>query len=331
MRAKLGLPQEPVGSRRRWRMAELRFALESVSHMSVREIAEEMGRSEKAVREMIVQRGIEGRFQDEYSLRELAEKLHVRRTRVRNWVKSGLLRRKRSGRIDEESLQSFLYSHPENIRWPVLDEDTASWISQLVEAERTRVKSPARRTDARHQSSAEAKELTMASFPIRPKPIHPRITHRLIAKRMAPALGCSNTKESVIGPFQEAKPKKLRFLWVMLGKRCCIFQKPWASPVKDRGHRLRNVSIAFDDQTEPVGECPPFNEFGNGLCEPIRRNQLRLALGEPLRISTQVDFRLPELGKLLHKGLSKLLRTTNKIGVGRDESPARRVVEERHC
>jgi hypothetical protein len=155
---KLGLPHQPVGSRRRWQMSEFRFALESVSHMSVREIAAEIGRSEKAVREMVAHLGIEGRFQDGYSIRELADKLHVSRIRVRKWIKSGSLRRKRSGRIDEESLQSFLYSHPENIRWPVLDEDTAFWISQLLEAERTRVKSLARRSDARHQSSAEAKE-----------------------------------------------------------------------------------------------------------------------------------------------------------------------------
>jgi hypothetical protein len=155
---KLGLPSQPVGSRRRWRMAEFRFALESVNHMSVKEIAEEIGRSEKAVREMVAQRGIEGRFQDGYSLRELAEKLHVRRTRVRNWVKSGLLRPKKNGRIDETSVQSFLYSHPENIRWSLLDEDTASWISQLVDTERTRSKVPAMRTVAKHQRLAEAKE-----------------------------------------------------------------------------------------------------------------------------------------------------------------------------
>ena len=72
-------------------------------------------------------------------MRELAEKLHVRRLSVQKWVEAGLLHRKRNGRIDEGSLQSFLYSHPETLKWPVFDQDTAFWVSELVEAERARV------------------------------------------------------------------------------------------------------------------------------------------------------------------------------------------------
>ena len=37
---KLGLPTERVGDRQRWTMAELRFAIESVNHLTVREIAD---------------------------------------------------------------------------------------------------------------------------------------------------------------------------------------------------------------------------------------------------------------------------------------------------
>ena len=76
---KLGLPTRTLGTRRRWTMVEFRFAIESVNHMSVREIADELGRSEKAVWDMVGQRGIPARFQDGYTMRELAEKLHVRR------------------------------------------------------------------------------------------------------------------------------------------------------------------------------------------------------------------------------------------------------------
>ena len=136
---KLGLPTRHVGSRRPWTMVEFRFAIESLNHMSVREIAEELGRSEKAVWDMVGQRGIPARFQDGYSMRELAEKLHVRRLSVQRWVKAGLLHRKRNGRIDEASLQSFLYSHPGYLKWPLFDGDTAFWISELVEAEGARV------------------------------------------------------------------------------------------------------------------------------------------------------------------------------------------------
>ena len=136
---KLGIPSRPSGSRRSWTMVEYRFAIESLNHMSVREIAEEIGRSEKAVWDMVGQRGIPARFQDGYTMRELAEKLHVRRLNVQTWVEAGLLHRKRNGRIDEGSLQSFLYGHPETLKWPRLDQDTAFWVSELVEAERARV------------------------------------------------------------------------------------------------------------------------------------------------------------------------------------------------
>ena len=136
---KLGLPSRTLDARRRWTMVELRFAIESLNHMSVREIAEEIRRSEKAVWDMVGQRGIPARFQDGYTMRELAERLHVRRQSVQQWVEAGLLHRKRNGRMDEASLQSFLYSHPEYLKWPLFDEDTAFWISELVEAERSRV------------------------------------------------------------------------------------------------------------------------------------------------------------------------------------------------
>jgi hypothetical protein len=136
---KLGLPTRPLGSRRRWTMVEFRFAIESLNHMSVREIAEEIGRSEKAVWDMVSQRGIPARFQDGYTMRELAEKPHVRRLSIQKWVEARLLHRKRNGRIDEGSLQSFFYSHPETLKWPAFDQDTAFWVSELVEAESARV------------------------------------------------------------------------------------------------------------------------------------------------------------------------------------------------
>jgi hypothetical protein len=150
---KLGLPGRPSGSRRRWTMVEYRFAIESLNHMSVREIAEEIGRSEKAVWDMVGQRGIPARFQDGCTMRELAEKLHVRRLSVQKWVEAGFLHRKRNGRIDEGSLQSFLYSHPETLKWPRFDQDTAFWVSELVEAERARVNGAEAQPRAMSQNS----------------------------------------------------------------------------------------------------------------------------------------------------------------------------------
>jgi hypothetical protein len=161
---KLGLPSRPFGARRRWTMVEFRFAIESLNHMSVREIAEEIGRSEKAVWDMVGQRGIPARFQDGYTMRELAEKLHVRRLSVQKWVEAGLLHRKRNGRIDEGYLQSFFYRHPESLKWPVFDQDTAFWVSELVEVERTRVNGAEGQTRAMPQNS-ERTRAAAASTP----------------------------------------------------------------------------------------------------------------------------------------------------------------------
>ena len=161
---KLGLPSEPAGNRRRWTMSELRFAIESVNHLSVREIADELERSEKAVWDMVGHRGIPAKFQDGYSVRELSAKLHVRRPSIRTWIKAGLLHKKRNGRIAEDSLQSFLHNHPERINWPLLDEDTTFWVSELLEAERIRVNGSGVRTRASSRSS-EVQQAAGASMP----------------------------------------------------------------------------------------------------------------------------------------------------------------------
>ena len=113
---------------------------------------------------MVGQRGIPARFQDGYTMRELAEKLHVRRLSVQKWVEAGLLHRKRNGRIDEGSLQSFFYTHPETLKWPAFDQDTAFWVSELVETERARVNGAEAQTRAMSQNS-ERMEVAEVSTP----------------------------------------------------------------------------------------------------------------------------------------------------------------------
>lgn len=153
---KLGLPMQSVSDRRPWTMADFRFAIESVNHLSVREIADELERSEKAVWDMLGHRGIPARFEDGYGVRELSTKLHIRRPSIRRWIQAGLLHKKRNGRISEDSLQCFLYSHPERVNWPLLDEDTTFWVSELLEAERTRVNGSGTRTRANSRSWEQA-------------------------------------------------------------------------------------------------------------------------------------------------------------------------------
>jgi transcriptional regulator with XRE-family HTH domain len=211
---KLGLPSRLSGSRRRWTMVEYRFAVESLNHMSVREIAEEIGRSEKAVWNMVGQRGIPARFQDGYTMRELAEKLHVRRLSVQNWVEAGLLHRKRNGRIDEGSLQSFLYSHPETLKWPRFDQDTAFWVSELVEAERARINSAEAQPRAMSQNSEKirAAEASTPAGTVSNKPgPGPSGDHESRSSQARAASPQLWKPESIFRQStQESKPKKRR-------------------------------------------------------------------------------------------------------------------------
>jgi hypothetical protein len=189
---KLGLPARPTADRRRWTMAEFRFAIESVNHISVREIATELERSEKAVWGLLEYRGIPARFESGHSVRELATKLHVRRPSIRMWIKAGLLHKKRNGRISEDSLQSFLYTHPERINWALLDEDTTYWVSELLEAERIRVSGSGLRTSANSRRSEDTLEARAsnshgtASSTLVADPCEDLVSHRDRARGASP-------------------------------------------------------------------------------------------------------------------------------------------------
>jgi predicted DNA-binding protein YlxM (UPF0122 family) len=158
----LGLPIEAVSDRRRWTMAEFRFAIESVNHVSVKEIAEDLERSEKAVWDMLTHRGIPARFQDGYSVREISTKLHIRRPSIRMWVKSGELHKKRNGRIAEDSLQSLLYNHPDSINWQLLDEEGSFWVAELIEAEKIKVNGAGTRLRANSRSAEGSREAALS-------------------------------------------------------------------------------------------------------------------------------------------------------------------------
>lgn len=188
----LGLPKEALADRRRWTMAEFRFALESVNHLSVREIADELERSVKSVWDMVGGRGIPARFQDGYSIRDISAKLHIRRPSIRAWIKAGLLHKKRNGRISEDSVQSFLHDHPERINWSLLDEDTTFWVSELLEAEKIRVTGSGTRTRANSRSSdrsqgAEASTLAgNASSTLEADPCEDPVSHNSRARGASP-------------------------------------------------------------------------------------------------------------------------------------------------
>ena len=133
-----------------------------VNHVSVKEIAGDLERTEKAVWDMLTRRGIPARFQDGYSVREISTKLHIRRPSIREWVKSGELHKKRNGRIAEDSLQSFLFNHPESINWHLLDEDASFWVEDLIEAEETKVNGVGTRSRANSRSAEGSREVAVS-------------------------------------------------------------------------------------------------------------------------------------------------------------------------
>ena len=95
-------------------------------------------------------------------MREISTKLHIRRPSIRMWVKSGELHKKRNGRIAEDSLQSFLYNHPESINWSLLDEDASFWVEELIEAEETKVNGVGTRSRANSRSVEGSREAAVS-------------------------------------------------------------------------------------------------------------------------------------------------------------------------
>src|SRR5208282_4076827 len=147
-----------------------------------------------------------------------------------------------------------------------------------------------------------------ALLPMRVNLIHPRIASRIVAERVAPALGYRNLKYLFIGPLQKAKPEKLRLSWMLLGIRGCVFHKARAALLKNRDHRVGNESLGLDDQTEPIGNCSPLDEFGDGLRKTFRRNESAFVLCKLLRSSPQVEFSLPRIGRTVHQDSQELGR-----------------------
>ena len=117
-----------------------------------------------------------------------------------------------------------------------------------------------------------------ALFPVRPELVHPGISSRIVAKRVAPALGDRNLKALFISPLKKAKPKKRRFSRMLSGVTSRVFHKTRAALLQNHGHRIRNESLGLDDQTEPIGKCSPLDELRNGLCQAVRRNKFAFVL-----------------------------------------------------
>jgi hypothetical protein len=114
-----------------WTDADVRFLLESVQHLSVKVIARELHRSEKAIWRKVGELGLSAKCEEGYTVTEIIQRLHVWHRRLKGWVANGLIKIGRNRRITERSLRSFLREHPEELKWGLFDSETVEWLLEF--------------------------------------------------------------------------------------------------------------------------------------------------------------------------------------------------------
>jgi hypothetical protein len=128
---KLGLHASHSATSAPWTDADVRFLLESVQHLSVRVIARELHRSEKAVWRKVGDLGLSAKCEEGYTVTEVIQRLHVWHRRMKGWVTNGWIKIGRNRRITERSLRSFLREHPEELKWDLFDSETVEWLLEF--------------------------------------------------------------------------------------------------------------------------------------------------------------------------------------------------------
>ena len=165
--------------------------------------------------------------------------------------KSGLVHKRETSRIAEDSLQSFLFNHPESINWHLLDEDASFWVTDLIEAEKVKVNGAGTRSRANSRSVEGSREAAVsmpddsASNAPEADPSADLVCRTPITERMAPVLSNRIRKERFRPPTPESGSQRNSgspgcFLCVF----CRVFQKTWATLLKDRRPQ--------DPETEPA-------------------------------------------------------------------------------
>jgi len=115
---------------RPWTEEDKDFVLERAREFPVTDIAKRLGRTPKAVYQLLWKRGESAKFQDGYTQRDLAETLHVSPRKVRQWVRLGWLLLY-EGRVKDRSLQRFLQEHSNEIDGGRLETDVKLWLGDL--------------------------------------------------------------------------------------------------------------------------------------------------------------------------------------------------------
>lgn len=127
----LGLTERKA-NRTPWSDADLAFLTHYIQHSSVRFIASELGRTEKAVWRKLEYLGLAGKCGEGYTVRTLRTALRVRHSTLNQWFAQGLIKKGEDGRIPERSLVSFFSKHRNKLAWDTLTETAQAWILELA-------------------------------------------------------------------------------------------------------------------------------------------------------------------------------------------------------
>ena len=165
--------------------------------------------------------------------------------------------------------------------------------------DRERGRAPA--LEARKDSRRLKLPCPTGSLPMRPKLIHPRIAHRIITERVAPALSHRSLEQLFVRPFQKAQPEKLPLAWMLSGIGLCVFQKAWTALLKYGGKRARHGAGSLDTKPEPIGKRSPLKESGDRVVENVSRDQSGFFLRNLLRPPPQSNFSRPIFRRTFHQ------------------------------
>jgi hypothetical protein len=118
---------------------------------------------------------------------------------------------------------------------------------------------------------------------------------------VAPAFSNSSFEQLLVRPFPKAKPEKFLLTWMLNGICRGGLEKAWAALLEHRGHRVRQDPNIFHDETEPIRKCSPFDEFGNGDGQAVRRYILPFGFCLIARLDTQRNFSLTSVMCFSHQ------------------------------
>ena len=113
-----------------WTEEEKAFVLDHAREFSVTDIAHRLGRTPRAVYQLLWRSRESAKFQDGYTQCELSRVLRVSSRKVRQWVRLGWLVLYQ-GRVKDRSLERFLKEHSGEIDTERLESDLRLWLRDL--------------------------------------------------------------------------------------------------------------------------------------------------------------------------------------------------------